>query len=442
MAHEEAFLRQFWTGKSNDEKPPALLQIISCAYRPKEKGVFSIPALPGRLYTTREKLYFLSSDGKQFVLPWKDISNIEKEKGFRKVADSAIVVTYTTTDGDASLVFNRLESREEALKHLQDMWSQPAEQIESTPVVDTSASVAPDSILEKMTVVLSGLVKNVSIKDIYGKVWSEGYQTSERPFYHPWLEEEECFDIDVGDWEFAAGAGFRGPWCNESYGQRRVTTFRFKRTTLLYMGPPVASVNQIHHCRVEGNEKCVVAMSVTFEGIPYSDCFCLEMRWVARRVGSGDLEISVGLEVDFKKSTMLRNQIKAATIAETKNVHVRMFHAIKRVCDVDDASTGDIETEPIVNAREINQAPSNDDISSKLANGLSSVPVSPSFLLFVAATFAYPFLWNFFSRLLGAPSLTMHEAHLLHGEIQQLREEVRVLRISVDAAIELLAKRE
>jgi hypothetical protein len=306
-----------------------------------------------------------------------------------------------------------------------------------------SMPVAPDPILENMAIVLYKPLENVSIKDIYEKTWSEGIRTGEKPFYKPWLEEEECFDISVSEWEFAEDDGFLGPWCNESYSQRRVTTFKFKRTTLLYVGPPVASVKQIHFCRVEGNERCVVAMSATFEGIPYCDCFSLEMRWVARRVGSSDLEIKVGLEVDFKKSTMLKKQIRSATISETKNVHLRMFKAVRRVCDVGGASTSDTETDPTEEHVEDRQGPLDEGILSRISNSLASIlPISPSFLIFTAATFAYPFLWNFFSKLLGAPSLTMSEAHLLNGQIQELRGEVRALRASLDLAIELLKRRE
>lgn len=68
--HKDDFLRHFWRDKSKESLPPPILQTISCTYRPKEKGGFRIPAIPGRVYTTRDSMYFLSVDGKQLVLPW------------------------------------------------------------------------------------------------------------------------------------------------------------------------------------------------------------------------------------------------------------------------------------------------------------------------------------------------------------------------------------
>ena len=68
--------------------------------------------------------------------------------------------------------------------------------------------------------------------------------------------------------------------------------------------PVVAQVKQTHYCRVEGNDKCVVAMTIDMNGVPFSDCFLVEIRWVATRSGKNDLNVQVGLFVNFIKSTM------------------------------------------------------------------------------------------------------------------------------------------
>lgn len=455
MSHDmQVFMRHFGQDKDVSDKAPEILQIISCAYRPKEKGGFLIPALHGRLYTTSEKLYFLALDGKHFVLAWQDVVNVTTEKGFMGKGDSAILVTYTASDIDAAFVLSRMGSKDRVLTHLQklllDLQARnvpPAEQADGKAL----PSVPPDSLLQKMEIVLSKQLRGVSIKQVYEKAWSEGNRTSEKPFYAPWLDQEECFDITVEDWEFAEpeSEGFLGPWCKERYTQKRLTTFKFKRTTHLYIGPPVAFVKQMHYCRVEGNDKCVVAISATFEGIPYSDAFAVEMRWVARR-HHDHLDIKVGLEVDFKKSTMLKSQIRSGTITETKNVHMRMFDAIKKVCktlgdsseiDMADTLSDNEEEEEVEDEDEDEELEKTQGLLARILESFTLIPVNPNFLLFTAATMAYPVLFNFFSALLGAPALSMNEAHRLNTEVQELRAEVRELRASLDMAIEFMKKR-
>lgn len=437
----QVFIRQFWHDTA--DKPPEIFRIVSCAYRPKEKAGFLIPTLHGRLYTTADKLYFLALDGKSFVLSWDDVVSVGKEKGFMGAGDNAVTVTYKTSDMESTFVLSRLEGRDSVLSHLEELMHQS-----NVPHVTTLednkevSSVPPDALLKTMTNVLSKTLRGVSITEIYEKAWSEGNGTSEKPFYGPWLEEEECFDITVEDWEFATpgSQGFVGPWCKEQYTQRRLATFKFKRTSHLYMGPPVAAVKQMHYCRLEGNDKCIVAISATFEGIPYSDAFAVEMRWVARRLGSNDLDIQVGLEVDFKKSSMLKSQIKAGTIAETKNVHLRMFDAMKRVCssklDSDDVSVSDSVTE--VAEREGDLVKASEGLLARWRQRLTLIPVNPNFLLFAAATLSYPVIWNFFSTLLGAPAISINEARRLNMQIKELRLEVNELRKSIDIALDAL----
>jgi len=155
------------------------------------------------------------------------------------------------------------------------------------------------------------------------------------------------------------------------------------------------------------------------------------------------LEIKVGLEVDFKKSTLLKSQIRSGTISETKNVHHRMFDAVKRVCQSSDdpagldrdvgASDGGIED---VEEEETSQG----GFFSLIRSSMSMIPINPNFVMFTFATFAYPVLWNFFSARFGAPSLSVHEAHSLNMEMKELREEVRALRSSLETALKLLEK--
>lgn len=292
----ETLKKHFPDETKNDAE---VLKTFRCVYRPKEKSGFLVPNQPGKLYTTREHLYFLASDGKGFVLRWHQINDLKKEKGFM----GGILVRYSLDATDLAFSIGRLDSLDTVWEHLSDLRGEksPEKEPEQSPSSDsgmvTESPVPPDATLKKMTIVLSKKVRGVSIKNVYEKVWSEA--KSEKPFYLPWLETEECFDISVPDWEVAApgSGGFQNPWCKEKYTQRRKVVFKFKRSTLLYMGKPIATVEQVHHCRVEGDDLCIVAISASFDGLPYSDTFCVEMRWVARRLGSTDIQIDVGLEV-------------------------------------------------------------------------------------------------------------------------------------------------
>jgi hypothetical protein len=89
---------------------------------------------------------------------------------------------------------------------------------------------------------------------------------------------------------------------------------------------------QMQYCRVEGQDKCVMGMTVEMDGIPYADTFSVEVRWVARREGAKDIIVQVGVFVNFKKNTFLKSKIRAGTIEETTSVHESLFACAKKVC--------------------------------------------------------------------------------------------------------------
>lgn len=84
----------------------------------------------------------------------------------------------------------------------------------------------------------------------------------------------------------------------------QIVTFVFNKQIPFQMGPTLAKVKHTQYCRVEGNDKCIVAMTIEMTGVPYSDCFNVEIRWVATRSGQNDIAVQVGLFVNFVKSTM------------------------------------------------------------------------------------------------------------------------------------------
>ena len=84
----------------------------------------------------------------------------------------------------------------------------------------------------------------------------------------------------------------------------QIIRFKFKRSTHLYIGPPVASVTQTQYLMKDGNDRCIVMMTVEIDGVPYSDSFAVEVRWAARRLKEKDLAIDAGVFVRFTKSNM------------------------------------------------------------------------------------------------------------------------------------------
>lgn len=66
----------------------------------------------------------------------------------------------------------------------------------------------------------------------------------------------------------------------------------------------MAGVTQTQYVLKDGNDRCIVMMTVEMDGIPYSDVFAVEVRWAARRVKDNDIAIDAGVFVRFTKSSM------------------------------------------------------------------------------------------------------------------------------------------
>jgi len=73
-------------------------------------------------------------------------------------------------------------------------------------------------------------------------------------------------------------------------------------------------------------------MKIKLDGIPYGDTFEVAVRWVARRHGDCDIVVEVGVELDFKKITLMKSKIRAGTIDETAIAHKDLFEAVKAAC--------------------------------------------------------------------------------------------------------------
>jgi len=319
----EVFLTYFWPDPIDRSTVPQVLDSFACSFRDKSH---KLPFQYGRVFVTSGRIIFNSWTGKKLNLRWSDVLDLELTSSFMNSADDTIMVTSRkSSTEEAYVLLGGFIDREQAMDVFKKLRGAVEEETAAQPTsrattVDKSIvpsigdQVPPDNTLRKMDKVLNRHLRGISIERFYEIAWSEGNGTNEKPLYGPWLGKH-CFDVDVGDWEIKPVVG---PWCGETYQQKRTITFRVKRKTHLYIGPPIANVKQTHYCRVEGNDKCVLGMTVEFDGIPYSDTFAVEVRWVARRQGSDDILIEVGVFVDFKKNTFLKAKIRAGTIEESK----------------------------------------------------------------------------------------------------------------------------
>lgn len=447
----DVFLAHFWTDRVGNETPPSVIESFSCAYWPKEGEGYLSPLLHGRLFATAEAMYFVGWGGKKIELKWKDVVTVEKAKNLMGTIDNALRVTFETKESKGAYFFGSFSFRENAFtlmdrlstvaKSLKEI-EQPLESVSPSldeTVLPTLEPVPPDEALKRMEVVLSSTIENISIKRFYEIIWSEGIRTGARPFYKPWL----CLaahNVHVGDWEFAENGApaFVNKWCGESYGQKRVIKFKFQRKTHLYIGPPVADVIQTHHCRLEGNDKVVLAMTVEFEGIPYADTFAVEVRWVARREGVNNVKVDVGLFVDFRKSTFLKKQISAGTIAETKPVHQSLFEAARRACAAAaEGVTEELQEEKKEEIEELELVPpakveKHALFDTETLRGLGAVVVA--FLL-------VRWLVTVFSRS-STNQLARDDVIRLYERIDDLEAELKVIRDAMEQVLQILKNRD
>jgi hypothetical protein len=441
----DVFLAHFWSDRVGNEPPPTVIESFSCAYWPQEGEGYLSPLLHGRIFATADAMYFVGWGGKKIELKWRDVVCVEKAKNLMGTIDNAIRVTFETAESNGAYFFGSFSFRENAFT-LMDRLSSVAKslkEIEQPPKacanVPNLQPVPPDEVLKRMDAVLSNIIEDISIRRFYEIIWSEGNRTEERPFYKPWLLLA-AHEVHVGDWEFAENGvpDFVNKWCGEAYSQKRVVRFKFQRKTHLYIGPPVAVVIQTHHCRIEGDDKVVLAMTVEFEGIPYADTFAVEVRWVARREGSNNVKVDVGVFVDFRKSTFLKKQITAGTIAETKPVHVSLFDAAKRACvAASKGITGEIEEEKKEDLAQIEIEASVDVQKPTLFDKDTLRNLGTLFIAFLVLRWA----GLFFSRWSRTDQVSADEVSRLYERIDDLEAELRGIREALEEVLTILRNR-
>ena len=215
----------------------------------------------------------------------------------------------------------------------------------SPPPLSAPPPPSPDSVLSKMNVFLKDKrIRGISIVDYCRAIWLEGDDDGDdvrcshdvqQPFFVPWLESCGKFNICVGGWEEGSpsSSSFINPWDKEAYDRMRTVTFTTKRSGI---GPSTADATQTHRLRLEGNDRCIVSITVNMN-VPFGDSFQVQVRWVVSRLGrSGDdvdeLSVSVGMLVVFNKSCFVENKIRTNTTNETIKGQISLFENQKRVC--------------------------------------------------------------------------------------------------------------
>jgi len=258
------FVTHFWD-KKDGEDPPTIIESYSCAYWPKvdESGLFM---QHGRMFATGKTMFFVGWGTKKVVFDWENVISLEKETTAMGIMDNAINIKCREGNKEISYFFGSFASRDSAFQLMKQLVSvaKSLREINGSPSVSAQEvlpDVPPDKTLQKMDLLLNNTLKGVSVSNFFNAIWSEEDLT--RQFYKPLLLKKGNQDVDVGEWEISVNDnGFIKTWCGETYERRRKVTYRHVRTTHLYIGPPIANVSETHHCRVDGQNKCVFVMTV------------------------------------------------------------------------------------------------------------------------------------------------------------------------------------
>ena len=132
-----------------------------------------------------------------------------------------------------------------------------------------------DQKVKDMVEILSDTLHGTSSAAAFFKAfWSTPSGNGKPSFYELWLSKCGSQNVEVSPW-VASSAGHLHEFSGERFKYRRTAKFLHKRTTHLWMGPPMALVTQTQYCRVDKDGRCVVAMTGDTKGIPYVDCFAV-----------------------------------------------------------------------------------------------------------------------------------------------------------------------
>ena len=346
-------------GGSGKGAPPTVIESFSCAYwtQSDDKTSIASPLLHGRMFVTAAAIYFVGWGKFKLILELEDIVETRKESTAMGAVDNALLLV--CSDGK-EYFFGSFAFRENCHRLIDRLRSVKGALIDAGMVLpsttlkkrragddedgdedgggggggdddddETSSAfiphdLPPDEQVKKMTVVVSDTLRGINIGQFFNSFWRDKPGSE---FYGPWLETKKSEKVKVGGWEKNR---HEHKFSKEVFSHKRVATFDYPRTTHLWVGPPMAGVTQAHYARIDDGARCIIAMSVEMNGIPYADVFAVEVRWVATNVADRVIEIEVGVAVDFKKSSMFKGQIRSGTEEETGAIHMSLFEEMKR----------------------------------------------------------------------------------------------------------------
>ncbi|CAB9509546.1 GRAM [Seminavis robusta] len=422
--------------------PPGVTHSFTCVFLPKDCTKRTIGSVEfGRLFLTHRGAVFVAWRGKKSaIVQYSAMTGLAKQDNlFRPAVGDTMLVT---AQNGASLLLGNFVHRDMALDIIEGRIAEAkksraeaeaAKKVEATKEgvsedkePSSAVPVAADPTLAKMETVLNKKIRGVAVNKFHEIVWSD--TSDNKSLYGSWLGSGNCYDIVVGQWE-TSGDAFTSPWSGERFSQKRSVSFQLKRNSMI--GPPVAGVNQTQYCRLDNNDRSTMHMTVEFQGIPYADTFQVEVRWVATRSGTRDLTVQVGVFVEFKKSTLLKSQIRNGTLSETKPVHENLFAFVKEALSkeiaADDAG-GDDEVENEDDNVECEEKASEGGLLATIKN------VVPEFLadnMHIVAPAAGVIVVGLLWCLPSLLSPSNPEVAQLHAQMNSMQAEMKQMREAI-----------
>ena len=188
-------------------------------------------------------------------------------------------------------------------------------------------------------------------------------------------------------------------------------------------------------------------MTIEFEGIPYSDCFAVEVRYVATRDGN-DIKYECGLFVDFRKSTFLKRQIQSGTIEESTPVYRNFFKMVHAACI--EAKGGDAaEAAAEAEAEEVEEedAAATEAAADLFQNTVSQVKENPLMVGAIVFVILAIVVRRMFSSPVvpgaipdEAPELQF-EMDLIIGRMDKMEDQMARLQSTLDEVLFLLKQK-
>lgn len=180
-----------------------------------------------------------------------------------------------------------------------------------------------DEMLQSMDILMTKQLSGVEIQEFYDTCWKDA------GFFESWLEQDGKLDISVGAWEHG---DFVGAWDGEPYPQKRLVTYMYKRDpgTMGYaLGKPEVVVRSTHYCRTIDNDRSIITMTLNCDGEVLSDCFQVQIRGVATRLGESDIVINFAVFVVFTKTSLIAGKIRDGCRSATHESMLDLFQHIK-----------------------------------------------------------------------------------------------------------------